>query len=177
MCSSRKRRLLCGKAIRSVRCAVYRRVTPFVSKEIRLPPLLLTLPQLARVVDVEYRTLHSWVSRGLLVPSLQVSEGTGKPNLFLVEDAVVAKILADMRELGLSLEQLQEAAARLPEHRDELMEGAFVLVNGKVEVTRDRATAEAALENDGWTLVYRSNHAVEAVRDQLAEVVAGRPAA
>jgi DNA-binding transcriptional MerR regulator len=129
--------------------------------------MLLTLPQLARVVDVEYRTLHSWVNRGLLAPSLQVSAGTGVPNLFGLEDAVVAKILADMREFGASLEQMQAAGEQMAEQQDELMEGAFVFVNGKVEVTRDAGFAQKALDSDGWTLVYRSEHAVTAVRERL----------
>jgi DNA-binding transcriptional MerR regulator len=129
--------------------------------------MLLTLPQLARVVDVEYRTLHSWVARGLLTPSMQVSAGTGTPNLFALEDAVVAKILRDMREVGLSLEQLQAAGECLHHHREALLDGAFVLINGKVEVTPDAALAHAALESGGWTLVYRSQHAVESIKTRV----------
>src|SRR4051794_16474337 len=41
-----------------------------------------TLPQLSKLLDVQYRTLHSWVERGLLEPSVQKSRGTGTRNLF-----------------------------------------------------------------------------------------------
>lgn len=134
-----------------------------------MSPTLLTLPQLASLIDVEYRTLHNWVSRGVLSPSLQSSAGSGVPNLFDGDDAVVAKVLGDMRRAGLSLETIERAAPVLREHRQQLVRGAFVLVNGAISVTTDEPTATAAVASDAWTLVYNTDHAVASVRERLNE--------
>ena len=133
-----------------------------------LPPTLLTLPQLARVIEVEYRTLHNWVTRGLIKPSMQESAGIGIPNLFDEDDAVMAKILGDLRQAGMSLEMVERAAPLMHERRPELLSGSYLLVNGKVEITTDSARAQDAINDDGWTLVYNSDYARRFVREHLA---------
>jgi DNA-binding transcriptional MerR regulator len=81
-------------------------------------------------VGVEYRTLHSWLKRGLLAPSLQKSGGIGIPNLFTREDAIKAKVVADLRHAGLSFERLHETALTLEQKPAALTEGAMVLSTG-----------------------------------------------
>ncbi len=121
-------------------------------------PRLLTLPQLARVIGVEYRTLHSWLKRGLLRPSMQASRGTGMPNLFSDEDAVQAKVIADLRQSGVSFELLAQAASDLAEHPSALSDGAIVLVNGSVSVVNAEGAAEA-IQAESLTLAYNTAHA------------------
>jgi len=82
------------------------------------------------MVGVEYRTLHSWLQRGLLRPSVQESSGIGVPNLFSVEDTVRVKVIADLRSSGLSFDRLGQAVTELDAHPDALTDGAMVLVNG-----------------------------------------------
>ncbi len=90
---------------------------------LELPSRLLTLPQVAEIVGVEYRTLHTWLKRGLLRPSAQQSSGIGVPNLFSTEDLIHARVIADLRQSGLSFERLREAAAELDEHPGALTTG------------------------------------------------------
>jgi DNA-binding transcriptional MerR regulator len=125
-------------------------------------PGLLTLPQIARVVGVEYRTLHSWIGRGLVEPSMQKSRGTGVPNLFNRTDAVKVKVLAELRQAGLSFDLLQRASTGLGEYPAALSEGAMVLVNGTVKVV-DPQRALEAIEGETLTLVYNTRSAIEAV--------------
>jgi DNA-binding transcriptional MerR regulator len=127
---------------------------------------LLTLPRLAEIVGVEYRTLHSWLKRGLLRPSGQRSEKTGVPNLFYPEDAVHAKVIAELRSSGLSFERLSEAAERLSEHPGALRDGAVVLVNGSVSVVSHSEAADA-IARGSLTLVYNTAHAVRDVQMAL----------
>jgi DNA-binding transcriptional MerR regulator len=124
---------------------------------------LLTLPQVAEIVGVEYRTLHSWLKRGLLRPSAQQSSGIGVPNLFNADDLVHAKVVADLRQSGLPFERLSEAAEQLGTYPDALSRGASVLVNGSVTVV-DEADAAEAIQNESLTLVYNTKHAVQDVR-------------
>jgi DNA-binding transcriptional MerR regulator len=132
------------------------------------PTPLLTLPQLAETVGVEYRTLHSWLRRGLLTPSLQKSSGTGVPNLFDQTDAVKAKVIAELRQAGLSFEMLDQASASLDDHPTALIDGAMVLVNGCVTVA-DAQEAMRAITNESLTLVYNTRLAI----DEIARSFAG----
>lgn len=133
-------------------------------------PRLLTLPQVAEMIGVEYRTLHSWLKRGLLRPSLQASRGIGVPNLFSVRDAVRAKVVADLRQSGLSFEKLEQASAELETHATALTEGAMVLVNGSVSVVDD-TEAYTAIKKESLTLVYDTGYAVR----EIAAATSDRP--
>jgi DNA-binding transcriptional MerR regulator len=127
----------------------------------------LTLPQLAAMVDVEYRTLHTWVKRGLIRPSLQSSKGTGTPNLFTPRDAVIARVMADLRKAGVSFDLMNQAARRLEEEPAAVEGTAVMLVNGDVSVYTDTAKAAARLERGGLTLAYNTADAVEHVEQAL----------
>jgi DNA-binding transcriptional MerR regulator len=126
-------------------------------------PGLLTLPQVARLVGVEYRTLHSWLKRGLLQPSIQRSTGPGVPNLFNTRDAIRAKVVADLRGSGVPFNKVDEAATQIEDHATALTDdGAMVLVNGSVSVLDDDA-AFAAIKRESLTLVYHTAHAVRTI--------------
>lgn len=116
----------------------------------------MTLPELAASVEVEYRTLHTWVRRGLLPPSVRSSTGTGRPNLFGQTDFVTAQILADLRRGGLAMDQLERAANALLEHPTALTEPSIVLINGRVDVVTESSAAATALEREGLTLAYNT---------------------
>jgi DNA-binding transcriptional MerR regulator len=127
-----------------------------------MSPGLLTLPQVARLVGVEYRTLHSWLKRGLLQPSIQRSTGPGVPNLFNIRDAVRAKIVADLRGSGVPFNKIGEASTKLEDHATALTDGAMVLVNGSVSVLDDK-DAFVAIKQESLTLVYDTVHAVRTI--------------
>jgi DNA-binding transcriptional MerR regulator len=128
---------------------------------------LLTLPRVADLVGVEYRTLHTWLKRGLLRPSGNESTGTGDPNLFGEADLVHAKVIADLRGSGLSFERLEEAAELLDHHEQALTRGAMVLVNGRVAVVDEDAATEIIRE-ESLTLVYNTAHAVREMGEHSA---------
>jgi DNA-binding transcriptional MerR regulator len=132
-----------------------------------LPPKLLTLPQVAEIVDVEYRTLHSWLKRGLLRASYQQSSGIGVPNLFSAEDVVQAKVIADLRQNGLSFEKLSEAAEQLAAHPSALSDGKVVLVNGSISVV-DEATAANSIQHESLTLIYNTKFAIGEMQARVA---------
>jgi DNA-binding transcriptional MerR regulator len=128
-----------------------------------MPPDAHTLPQLSRLLDVHYRTLHSWVERGLLRPSVPQSSGTGTRNLFDDRDAVAACVLAELRAAGLKFDLLQQAAERLRENDDALRRQAFMLVNSDVRIVFDEQEAAAALMRGGLTLAYNTAGALKRV--------------
>lgn len=133
-----------------------------------MPQDAYTLPQLSKLLDINYRTLHSWVERGLLRPGVQQSSGTGTRNLFSEQDALTACILADLRQAGVNFELLEQAAERLRQNDDALREEAFLLVNGDVTIVFDEQEAVAALRRGGLTLAYNTGEAL----GQLGQLVA-----
>lgn len=122
----------------------------------------LTLPQVAEAADVEYRTLHTWVKRGLLKPSFHVSTGAGSPNLFSFQDAIKARILGDLRAAGIDLELIERTATELREWST-LETDDTLLVNGKLSVLKGNADINAAISEAKPSLIYRVSWASDAI--------------
>lgn len=138
-----------------------------------MPQDAYTLPELSRLLDVQYRTLHSWVERGLIIPSVNQSTGTGNRNLFDRSDAVTVCVLVELRAAGVNFDLLQQAAERLRDTEDALKRRAFMLVNGDVRIVFDEAEAAAALQRGGLTLAYNTAGALERVEQRATPLVAG----
>jgi DNA-binding transcriptional MerR regulator len=122
----------------------------------------LTLPQVAEAADVEYRTLHTWVKRGLLHPSFHASTGAGHPNLFSYQDTVKARILGQLRSEGIDLELLERAASGLAKI-SELASGDTILVNGTVSRLKAGDNLDAAIDEALPSVIYRVAWATEAL--------------
>lgn len=118
-----------------------------------------TLPELASLVDVEYRTLHTWVGRGLLAASRERAQGSGTRNVFDGGDALEAYVLADLRRVGVELSKLEQVAAELRQKRGDRTDGDEVLlINGSVSMSRREDLADA-IGRSSPTLVYDLAHA------------------
>lgn len=123
------------------------------------PDTPLTLPQVAEAAEVEYRTLHTWVKRGLLEPSFSVSTGSGRPNLFTFQDALKARILAHLRSAGIDLEMLERTAHGLK--KVELDSEDTLLLNGSLHVLKGGADIDDEIKEKQPSLVYRVSWATE----------------
>lgn len=131
-----------------------------------------TLPQLSKAIGTPYRTLHSWVERGVLRPSVHRVKGTGRANLFDVRDAFTMLVLTELREAGVKFELLGRAAERLSETEDILESPVYLLVNGDVVIVRTRREATEAIERGGLTVAFYTGPAIErisALRPQLLQ--------
>jgi DNA-binding transcriptional MerR regulator len=122
----------------------------------------LTLPQVAEAADVEYRTLHTWVKRGLLTPSFSASTGAGRPNLFSFQDTLKARILGHLRSAGIDLEMLERTAEGLKKV-PELESADTILVNGRLTVLKGGDDLDAAIDEAQPSVVYRVAWASEAL--------------
>lgn len=91
----------------------------------------LTLPQIADIAGVEYARLHSWLKKGLLSASVLESTGSGSPNLFSLDDAEKARVLADLSRAGVEFSSLEEAAKKIHDGLPD--EDLYLSVNGSVE--------------------------------------------
>ena len=126
-----------------------------------------TLPELASLVDVEYRTLHTWIGRGLLAASCEQAQGSGTRNIFDGGDALEAYVLADLRRAGVELSKLEQVAAELRQSRnDRAGSGDVLLINGSVSLSHREDFAEA-VGRTSPTLVYDLAHAHSGLADRL----------
>lgn len=126
------------------------------------PDTPLTLPQVAEAAEVEYRTLHTWVKRGLLEPSFNVSTGAGRPNLFSFQDALKARILGHLRSAGIDLEMLERTAKGLKQV-PELGNEHTLLLNGSLHVLSGDADIDDEIKEKQPSLIYRVSWATEAL--------------
>jgi DNA-binding transcriptional MerR regulator len=134
--------------------------------EVVHPPL--TLPQLAEAASIEYGTLHSWIKRGLLAPSLQASTGTGRPNLFSRRDLLTVKVMADLRAAGVGFESLELTATALQRPGQELEGNEVLVINGSVELIDGDRSLSQALKRREPAVVYPLAWASEAVEEFLS---------
>lgn len=129
-----------------------------------------TLPELALLIEVEYRTLHTWVGRGLLSASREQAQGSGTRNVFDSGDAVEAYVLADLRRAGVELSRLEQVAAELRESRDDRGDGSVLLcINGSVFLASPEQLAEV-VGRASPTLVYNLSHADVALEARLKSI-------
>jgi len=125
-----------------------------------------TLPELASLVDVEYRTLHTWVRRGLLAASRQRATGSGTRNLFDLDDAIEAYVLADLRRAGVELSKLEAVAEQLRQTREDRARGEVLLINGRVSLSSRDELSDAVAEMSP-ALVYDLAHANAALGGRI----------
>src|SRR3954451_19818375 len=130
-----------------------------------------TLPELASLIDVEYRTLHTWVARGLLAASREQAQGSGTRNVFDCSDALEAYVLAELRRVGLEVSKLEQVAAELRDSRSHRTGvGDVLVINGSVELSRYDDLAEV-VSRTSPTVVYDLAHASAGLSDRLEALV------
>jgi DNA-binding transcriptional MerR regulator len=132
------------------------------------PDRSFTLPQVAAVADVEYRTLHLWLRRGILTATKQAAAGSGSANIFDFGDALLARILGDLRRAGLEMHVLERVAAELRRQGRRPTGAELLLVNGRVELVGRSDDVRNRLTAAGTTVVYDTCDARTAVERMLA---------
>jgi DNA-binding transcriptional MerR regulator len=76
---------------------------------------IFTLPELAEMSEIDYRTLHNWQKRGMLRPSHVEANGSGTVSLFSETDAIQVLILAELRRAGVEVRILERIASKVRE--------------------------------------------------------------
>lgn len=112
-----------------------------------------TLPEIAGLSGIDYRTLHNWVRRGLIAPSRQVANGSGSTNLFDLGDARQILVLAELRRGGLEISLLERTSRELRGLMDSVTAGDLLLIAGRVSVIRNLDDLDAAAVKDGPAVV------------------------
>lgn len=128
-----------------------------------------TLPQLAALSGIDYRTLHNWVGRGLLVASEEQANGSGTTNLFSPTDAFQACVLGDLRRSGIELETLERTAADLRRVGEPAMGSPYLVITSDVQLIDNPADVAAHISSTGPALIYRTHRVRQLVGDAVAK--------
>jgi DNA-binding transcriptional MerR regulator len=97
------------------------------------------LPQIAEMALAEYSTLKAWERRGLIVPSLRATKGSGRPGLYNERDVRVAATLVQLRDRGLDMDALKAVADVL---RDFDL-AACPVCDGEIILSRPQGTGDS----------------------------------
>jgi DNA-binding transcriptional MerR regulator len=122
----------------------------------------LTLPEIAAAAEIEYRTLHMWLQRGLIRASLGSASGSGSSNFFDEADLLEARVLADLRRLGAEMSVLERTARALQEHPVRLAGNETLIINGSVEIVPADEAAEK-ITKCSPSFVFATSHAKQAL--------------
>ena len=133
--------------------------------------MFLTSPELSQAVEqldrvrLPSRTLGSWASSGLLVPSIDWAKTQRVPRLYSLRDLAKARLLVRLRQAKFGAARVRVIMAHIEQHEPNLFsEGS-----------------RAVLTFDGWRTEVRIQQPGEAVRNvpsgqlelPLADVLAG----
>lgn len=122
---------------------------------------LFSLPEVSERCGVEYRTLHTWLRRGLIQASAREAAGSGTRNELTFSDLVVTKALSDLRRLGLGFDALSSVADRL--RGADALSDTTMLINGAVQAVERRCEAAELSRTTGPVLVVRMREVRESL--------------
>lgn len=87
--------------------------------------------QAARIVGITYPRLDNWIRTGLLPAPERPAQGKGSRRGFSLRDLVRARVVARLRESGVSLQMIRRILAELGKRwriEDPLLQGRLALV-------------------------------------------------
>lgn len=84
-------------------------------------------PQVCAIVGITYRQLDYWARTGLLRPSLADAKGSGSQRLYSYGDLLELKVIKQLLDAGLKLQQARRAIACLRESGEDLASASLVL--------------------------------------------------
>jgi DNA-binding transcriptional MerR regulator len=73
-------------------------------------------PTACQVVGITYRQLDYWARTGLVAPSIRSAAGSGSQRLYSFKDLAVLKVVKNLLDTGVSLNNIRSAVEQLRRH-------------------------------------------------------------
>src|SRR5665213_222015 len=83
--------------------------------------------KVCKIVGISYRQLDYWARTGLLRPSLEEAKGSGTQRLYSYEDVVELKVIKQLLDAGINLQQSRRAIACLRNAGEDLSHSNLVI--------------------------------------------------
>jgi DNA-binding transcriptional MerR regulator len=93
-------------------------------------------PQVCKIVGITYRQLDYWARTGLLRPSLVDAAGSGSQRRYSYQDIVELKVVKQLLDAGVNLQQARKAIDCLRAAGEDLATANLVLAGDQSILTR-----------------------------------------
>jgi DNA-binding transcriptional MerR regulator len=78
------------------------------------------VPEVCRIVGISYRQLDYWARTGLVRPSIRDAGGSGTQRLYSFQDLLQLKVVKNLLDAGIALQQIRKAIDYLRESKQPL---------------------------------------------------------
>jgi DNA-binding transcriptional MerR regulator len=124
------------------------------------------VPEVCRVVGITYRQLDYWARTELVTPSVREAGGSGTQRLYSFRDLLVLKLIKQLLDTGISLQQIRKAV-------DYLREGADADLTGVTLMSDGRRIYACTTPGEVFDLLQRGQGVFGIAMDRVRDEVAG----
>ncbi|MCA1831478.1 MAG: MerR family transcriptional regulator [Actinomycetota bacterium] len=132
-------------------------------------------PTVCRTVGITYRQLDYWARTGLVEPSIKSAEGSGSQRLYSFADVVHLKIIKNLLNAGISLQQTRKAIDYLRTELNQPLEDVTLLSDGTtIYAARSRDEVVDLLAQGQGVFGIAVGKVYEELQGQVAELRVGQ---
>jgi DNA-binding transcriptional MerR regulator len=106
------------------------------------------VPEVCKVVGISYRQLDYWARTGLVRPSIRDAGGSGTQRLYSFQDLLQLKVVKNLLDAGIALQQIRKAVEYLKDSKQPL-HGVTLMSDGRRIYTPDSPEAVVDLMSKG----------------------------
>jgi DNA-binding transcriptional MerR regulator len=106
------------------------------------------VPEVCRIVGISYRQLDYWARTDLVRPSVRDAGGSGTQRLYSFQDLLQLKVVKNLLDAGVSLQQIRRAIEYLKDSKQSL-HGVTLISDGRRIYTPESPEAVVDLISKG----------------------------
>jgi hypothetical protein len=106
------------------------------------------VPEVCRIVGISYRQLDYWARTNLVTPSVREAGGSGTQRLYSFQDLLQLKVVKNLLDAGVALQQIRKAIDYLKDSKQSL-HGVTLMSDGRRIYTPESPEAVVDLISKG----------------------------
>jgi transposase-like protein len=135
------------------------------------------VPEVCRIVGISYRQLDYWARTNLVTPSVREAGGSGTQRLYSFQDLLQLKVVKNLLDAGVALQQIRAAIEYLKESKESL-HGVTLMSDGRRIYTPESPEAVVDLISRGQgVFAIAVDKVADDLEGSLAKAKTGRRAA
>ncbi len=133
-------------------------------------------PQVCAIVGITYRQLDYWARTDLLRPSLADAKGSGSQRLYSYQDLLELKVIKQLLDAGVKLQQARRAVACVRSSGEDLATANLVIgAEGTVLVRTGEEIVDLLRGGQGVFNIVPLAPVVDEVEAAIVRIGGGRP--
>jgi hypothetical protein len=135
------------------------------------------VPEVCRIVGISYRQLDYWARTNLVTPSVREAGGSGTQRLYSFQDLLQLKVVKNLLDAGVALQQIRTAIEYLKDSKESL-HGVTLMSDGRRIYTPESPEAVVDLISRGQgVFAIAVDKVADDLEGSLAKAKTGRRAA